>query len=875
VDTARGRVIADNEIKEHYANAKPYKKWLKNLVELEKQKSGVYKHQFLKEDEVLKLQKAFGWSYDELKMSVAAMAQNGKEAIAAMGVDTPLAILSKTYQPLYNYFKQLFAQVTNPPLDAIREEIVTSTRIYLGSEGNLLKPDENNAKRVKIALPVISNEELFEVKALNKFQVKEFSILYDYSKKTLEKALDELCVKIEDEVKKGVSIIILSDKGVDEKNAYIPALLAVSGVHNHLVRKNLRTHTSLIIESGEPREIHHFACLLGYGATVINPYLVYESIQKLIANKDLNLSYEKAVENFIKASSSGIVKIASKMGVSTLQSYNGSALFECLGLSSKVIDKYFTSTTSRIEGMDLEDFEKELIALHKHAFNDTHKALDSKGIHGFRSAKEEHLIDPLVIFNLQQACRNKDYKSFKKYSALVDEKQVNLRSLMEFDFSEAISIDKVESVESIVKRFRTGAMSYGSISKEAHECLAQAMNKIGAKSNSGEGGEDEERYEIKEGVDKNSAIKQVASGRFGVDLNYLSHAKEIQIKVAQGAKPGEGGQLMGFKVYPWIAKARHSTAGVTLISPPPHHDIYSIEDLAQLIYDLKHANKDAKISVKLVSENGIGTVAAGVAKAGANLILVSGYDGGTGASPRTSIPHAGIPWELGLAETHQTLILNKLRDRVRLETDGKLMNGRDLAIAALLGAEEFGFATAPLIVLGCTMMRVCHLNTCPFGIATQDTELRDRFKGKVDDVINFMYFIAEELREYMARLGFERLDDMIGRVDKLRQKSVQGKAGKLNLDKILKSLPTYNRTAVHFKDYKDNKLEKTIDYRILLPLCKNAVEKKEPIKLSLEVGNQSRTFATMLSSEILKTYGKDALDEDSIHIKAIGNAGNS
>lgn len=871
VDTARGRVIADNEIKEHYSNAKPYKKWLKNLVELEKQKSGVYKHEFLKDDEVLKLQKAFGWSYDELKMSVAAMAQNGKEAIAAMGVDTPLAILSKTYQPLYNYFKQLFAQVTNPPLDAIREEIVTSTRIYLGSEGNLLKPNENNAKRVKIALPVISNEELFEVKALNKFQVKEFSILYDYSKKTLEKSLDELCVKIENEVKKGASIIILSDKGVDEKNGFIPALLAVSGVHNHLVRKNLRTHTSLIIESGEPREIHHFACLLGYGATAINPYLVYESIQKLIANKDLNLSYEKAVENFIKASSSGIVKIASKMGVSTLQSYNGSALFECLGLNSQVIDKYFTSTVSRIEGMDLDDFEKELIALHKNAFNDTKKALNSQGIHSFRSAKEEHLIDPLVIFNLQKACRNKDYKSFKKYSALVNEKQINLRSLMEFDFSEAISIDKVESVESIVKRFRTGAMSYGSISKEAHECLAQAMNKIGGKSNSGEGGENEERYN----GDKNSAIKQVASGRFGVDLNYLINAKEIQIKVAQGAKPGEGGQLMGFKVYPWIAKARRSTAGVTLISPPPHHDIYSIEDLAQLIYDLKNANKEAKISVKLVSENGIGTVAAGVAKAGANLILVSGYDGGTGASPRTSIPHAGIPWELGLAETHQTLILNKLRDRVRLETDGKLMNGRDLAIAALLGAEEFGFATVPLMVMGCTMMRVCHLNTCPFGIATQDKELRERFKGRAEDVVTFMYFIALELREYMARLGFERLDDMIGRVDKLRQKSVEGKAGKLNLDKILKSLPTYNKTAVHFKDYKDNKLEKTIDYRILLPLCKNAVEKKEPIKLSLEVGNQSRTFATMLSSEILKTYGKEALNEDSIHIKAIGNAGNS
>lgn len=875
VDTARSRLIADQEIKEHYANAKPYKMWLKNLVELEKEHTQIYKHEFLKEDEVLKLQKAFGWNYDELQMSVKDMAQNAKESIAAMGVDTPLAILSKTYQPLYNYFKQLFAQVTNPPLNAIREEIVTSTRIYLGSEGNLLKPNENNAKRVKIALPIISNEELFELKNLSKFKVKELSILYDYSQNTLEKALDDLCIRVEKEVKEGTSIMILSDKGVDEKNAYIPALLAVSGVHNHLVRKNLRTHTSLIIQSGEPREIHHFACLLAYGATVINPYLVYESIQKLIMNKELDLAYEKAVQNFIKASSKGIVKIASKMGVSTLQSYNGSALFECLGLSSKVIDKYFTSTISRIEGIDLEDFEKELINLHKNAFNDTHKVLDSKGIHGFRSAKEEHLIDPLVIFNLQEACRNKDYKMFKKYSALIDEKQINLRSLMEFDFSEAISIDKVESVQSIVKRFKTGAMSYGSISKEAHECLALAMNKIGAKSNSGEGGEDEERYEIKDGLNKNSAIKQVASGRFGVDLNYLIHAKEIQIKIAQGAKPGEGGQLMGFKVYPWIAKARHSTPGVTLISPPPHHDIYSIEDLAQLIYDLKNANKDAKISVKLVSENGIGTVAAGVAKAGANLILVSGYDGGTGASPRTSIAHAGIPWELGLAETHQTLILNKLRDRVKLETDGKLMNGRDLAIAALLGAEEFGFASAPLIVMGCTMMRVCHLNTCPFGIATQDNKLRNRFKAKVDDVVNFMYFIAEELREYMAKLGFERLDDMIGRVDKLRQKSVQGKARKLNLDKILKSLPTYNKTAIHFKDYKDNKLEKTIDYRVLLPLCKNAVEKKEPIKLSLEVGNQSRTFATMLSSEILKTYGKNALEEDSIYIKAIGNAGNS
>ncbi|EAJ1632710.1 glutamate synthase large subunit [Campylobacter upsaliensis] len=874
VDTARGRVIADNEIKEQYANAKPYKKWLENLIRLENQEDQNYKHHFLKQDEILSLQKAFGWSYDELKLSVLAIANSGKEALAAMGVDTPLAVLSKQYQPLFNYFKQLFAQVTNPPLDALREEIVTSTRIYLGREGNLLKPNESNANRVKIQLPIISNEELFKIKNLKNFKVKEFSILYDYKKKSLESALEELFERVEAEIKKGVCVVILSDRGVSEKMAYIPSLLAVSGLHNYLVRKSLRTHTSIVLESAEPREIHHFACLLGYGATVINPYLVYESIKDLINKGELKLDYQKAVANFIKASSAGIVKIASKMGVSTLQSYNGSALFECLGINSKIVEKYFSSTTSRIEGIDLEDIEKETLKIHNGAFKDKSKALDSLGIHGFRSEKEEHLIDPLAIFHLQQACKNKDYESFKKYSHIINNKQIHLRSLMEFDFSEAIDIDEVESVESIVKRFRTGAMSYGSISKEAHEGLAKAMNQIGAKSNSGEGGEDESRYE-KENLMKNSAIKQVASGRFGVDLNYLNHAKELQIKVAQGAKPGEGGQLMGFKVYPWIAKARHSTPGVTLISPPPHHDIYSIEDLAQLIYDLKNANQNAKISVKLVSENGIGTVAAGVAKAGANLILVSGYDGGTGASPRTSIPHAGIPWELGLAETHQTLILNGLRERVRLETDGKLMSGRDLAIAALLGAEEFGFATAPLIVMGCTMMRVCHLNTCPFGIATQDVKLRERFKGKVDEVINFMHFIAQELREYMARLGFKNVNEMIGRVDKLRQKETSTKANKLNLDRILKALPTYNKTAVHFKEHKDNKLKKTIDYRILLPLCKKAVAHKKPIKLSLEVGNQSRTFATMLSSELLKSYGKDALQEDSIQITAIGNAGNS
>lgn len=872
VDTARGRIIDDSEIKAHYANAKPYQKWLENLIALEKQESKGYRHKFLAKDEVLRLQKVFGWSYDELQDSVLMMANSGKEALAAMGADTPLAVLSKEYQPLYNYFKQLFAQVTNPPLDALREEIVTSTRIYLGREGNLLKPDASNAKRVKVSLPIISNEELFKLKNLKSFKVREFSLLYEGGKSSLKEALNALFERVEAGIKEGVCAVILSDRGMDEKRLYIPALLAVSALHSYLVKKNLRTHASIVIESAEPREIHHFACLLGYGATVINPYLVYESIHDLIKRGILELDYQKAVTNFIRASTSGIVKIASKMGVSTLQSYNGSALFECLGLSEELTEEYFGSTVSRIGGIGLEDIERELKILHKRAFKDSSRSLDARGIHGFRSAKEEHLIDPLVIFHLQQACRQKDYQIFKKYSALVDEKQIALRSLMEFDFSEAISIAEVESAESIIKRFRTGAMSYGSISKEAHECLAEAMNRLGGRSNSGEGGEDEERYRD---ALKNSKIKQVASGRFGVDLAYLNSAEEIQIKIAQGAKPGEGGQLMGFKVYPWIAHARHSTPGVTLISPPPHHDIYSIEDLAQLIYDLENANKDAKISVKLVSENGIGTVAAGVAKAGADLILISGYDGGTGASPRTSIPHAGIPWELGLAETHQTLILNDLRDRVRLETDGKLLTGRDLAVAALLGAEEFGFASAPLMVMGCTMMRVCHLNTCPFGIATQDLELRGRFKGEVEAVMNFMRFIAEELREYMAALGFKTVDEMVGRVDKLRQKSGTGKAAKVNLDRILKSLPTYNKTAVHFKEVKQNKLEKTIDYRILLPLCKSALEKREKIKLSLEVGNQSRTFATMLSSEILKNYGKDALGEDHIQIKAIGNAGNS
>ncbi|MCI6217117.1 MAG: glutamate synthase large subunit [Helicobacter sp.] len=876
VDTARGRLVSDSELKEQYANAKPYKKWLESLIKIEKLDSHGFQEKFMESSEVLLLQKAFGWSYDELRGSILPMAQNGKESLAAMGIDTPLAVLDDSPQNLFSYFKQLFAQVTNPPLDAIREEIVTSQRIYLGREGNLLKPSEQNARRMKLVSPIISNEDLYKIENLSNLQVARLSLTFKHDKQDLESALESLFHIALESIQKGASILILSDRGVNKHTSAIPSLLAVSGLHYFLVRKNRRTHASLVIESAEPREIHHLACLLGYGATAINPYLVYESLQVLISKNNLQLPYEKAVTNYIHAATSGIVKIASKMGISTMQSYNGAQIFECVGIKSSVIDKYFTSTPSKIEGIGLDEIASDYLCVHKSAFESKSNALDSKGLHAWRAGGEEHLLDPMVIFKLQESCKRGDYGLFKEYSALVDSKLVSLRDCLEFDFSEAISIDEVESVESIVQRFKTGAMSYGSISQEAHECLAIAMNKLKAKSNSGEGGENAERYKIlPNGDNKSSAIKQVASGRFGVDIEYLVNAKEIQIKVAQGAKPGEGGQLPGFKVYPWVAKARHSTPGVTLISPPPHHDIYSIEDLAQLIYDLKNANTNANISVKLVAESGIGTVAAGVAKAGANIILVSGYDGGTGASPRTSIANAGLPWELGLSETHQTLILNNLRDRVRLETDGKLLNGRDLAVATLLGAEEFGFSTAPLIVIGCTMMRVCHLNTCPFGIATQDRQLRERFKGKPEYVMNFMRFVAQELREYMAKLGFRTIDEMVGRVDKLKKKVLSGKPGTINLDRMIKDLSTYNKTAVHFQGFKDNKLEKTIDYRILLPLCQNAIKKGRKIKLSLEVSNLSRTFATILSSEITKIHGAQGLKEDAITITAIGNAGNS
>ena len=886
VDTVKGEVVDDKTLKEQYASAKPYGEWLeKNLVKIENISSEGYKEESFDESERLILQRNFGYTYDELTSAILPMSEKGEEALAAMGVDTPLAVLSDRPQPLYNYFKQLFAQVTNPPIDAIREVIVTSSRMYLGPEGNLLNPNETNCRRVKLTSPIISNEEMYKVLNLDKqgFKVEVLPIVFDAKSGDLKKALDDLFAKADKAIENGATILVLSDKMVDENNVGIPALLATSGLHQHLIRTTKRTSVSIVLESGEPREIHHFATLLGFGVNAVNPYLAFETINDLVEKGMLKDSYEHGVKNYIKACNKGIVKILSKMGISTIQSYNGAQIFEAIGISKEVVDEYFTSTACRIDGVGLKEIAEETLRRHKNAYDElsVEVTLDSEGSHGYRSHKEEHLYNPLTIHKLQNSCRNKDYKEFKEYTAMLsgDERVINLRNIIDFDYSgESIPLDEVEPVESIVKRFKTGAMSYGSISKEAHECLAIAMNRIGGKSNTGEGGEERERFvRDANGDSRSSAIKQVASGRFGVTAEYLVNAKEIQIKMAQGAKPGEGGQLPAKKVYPWVAKARHSTTGVGLISPPPHHDIYSIEDLAQLIYDLKNANRDARISVKLVSEAGVGTVAAGVAKAGAEVILISGYDGGTGASPRTSIANAGLPWELGLAETHQTLVMNKLRDRVVIETDGKLMTGRDLAIAALLGAEEYGFATAPLVVMGCVMMRVCNLDTCPVGIATQNKELRKRFKGNPDHVVNFMTFIAMELREYMAKLGFRTVEEMIGRTDKLKvKKDVKGwKAKKVDLEKILHNPSIPQGVAISCTHPQPINLENTIDLQVLVPRCKDAIEKGEKVSFEVDVKNINRSFATILSSEVTKVYGQDGLPEDTIHIKANGAGGNS
>ena len=883
VDTVQGRVIGDEELKEMYADRQPYGEWLdSNLIELKNLKIPNQLVPTYKPEDLKRLQKAFGYSYEEVETSIKNMALNGGEGTAAMGIDIPLAVLSDKHQNLFNYFKQLFAQVTNPPIDAIREEVITSTTVYIGADGNLLEEKAENCKMLKVNNPILTNVDLLKIKNMKQdgFKIAEIPTIY-YKNSSLEKAMDYLFIEVDRAIRDGANILILSDRGVDEYHVAMPSLLALSGLQQHLVRTKKRTSVAIILETGEPREVHHFATLLGYGACAVNPYLAHETIRQLIDTGMLQKDYYAAVDDYNHGILSGIVKIASKMGISTIQSYQGAKIFEAIGLKEEFINRYFTDTVSRVGGIGIEEIAQDYLARHSQAFDplglEVDLTLDSLGQHKSRSCGEEHLYNPRTIHMLQQSTRLGNYEMFKQYTDMVNEEgaHINLRGQLDFNYpKKGIPIEEVESVDEIVQRFKTGAMSYGSISKEAHETLAIAMNRLHGKSNSGEGGEEIERLD----TEKCSAIKQVASGRFGVTSRYLVSAKEIQIKMAQGAKPGEGGHLPGGKVYPWIAKTRHSTPGVSLISPPPHHDIYSIEDLAQLIYDCKNANKDARISVKLVSEAGVGTVAAGVAKAGAGLILISGYDGGTGAAAKSSIHNAGLPWELGLAETHQTLIQNGLRERVRIETDGKLMSGRDVAIAAILGAEEFGFATAPLVTMGCVMMRVCNLDTCPVGVATQNPELRKNFRGKPEYVINFMRFIAQNLREYMAKLGVRTIDELVGRTDLLKVKEVptSDRAATLDLSQILhnpyegtKTPMTYNPKKIY-----DFELEKTLDEKVLVKELLPALEKHQKRSLEVDVTNTNRTFGTIFGSEITRRY-PEGVEEDSYVIKCTGAGGQS
>ena len=881
VDTVNGKLIDDDELKESYATRKPYGEWLNNnLVNLKDIHIPNVKVETYEKEERQRLQKNFGYSFEDLQR-IIPMANTGNEATKAMGKDTPLAVLSERTHPLFNYFKQLFAQVTNPPIDAIREEIVTSTSVYLGKDGNILEEKPDNCNVLKINNPILTNTDILKLKNIKEpgFKTAVVPIVY-YKGIKLEKAIEQVYVEVDKAHKDGANIIILSDRGVDEYHVQIPSLLAVSAVHQYLVKTKKRTTLSLVLESGEPRSVHHFATLLGYGASAVNPYLAHETIKQMVEEGMINKDPYAAIDDYNEAILSGIVKIASKMGISTIQSYQGSQIFEAVGISSDVINKYFTGTVSPVEGITLDDIEESVDKLHSTAF-DPLELDESSGDHKLRSGKEEHKYNPATIHTLQMATWTNNYQLFKQYTHMIDEEMapVHLRGLMDFNYPEngGIPIEQVESVDSIVKRFKTGAMSYGSISQEAHETMAIAMNMIGGKSNSGEGGESIERLTIgSDGLNKCSKIKQVASGRFGVTSRYLVSAEEIQIKMAQGAKPGEGGHLPGKKVYPWVAKTRYSTPGVSLISPPPHHDIYSIEDLAQLIYDLKNANRDSRISVKLVSEAGVGTVAAGVAKAGAQVILVSGFDGGTGAAPENSIYNAGLPWELGLAEAHQTLIANELRNKVVVETDGKLMSGRDVAIAAMLGAEEYGFATAPLVTMGCVMMRVCNLDTCPVGVATQNPELRKRFKGKPEYVVNFMKFIAQELREYMAKLGIRTVDELVGRVDLLKVKDgvSEGKADEVCLSKILNADFADVRVKYDKKNVYDFKLDETKDVTVLIKKLGKALEQKKPASVEVDVTNIDRSFGTIFGSEITKKYN-DTLEDDMYTVKCNGAGGQS
>ncbi len=890
VDTVQGRIISDDELKSTMAAEHPYQEWLDTyMVDLEEIEDG----QHIPPpplSRVIERQQVFGYTYEQLRKILGPMATDGVEPVGAMGNDTPLAVLSDMPQLLYNYFRQLFAQVTNPPIDAIREDIITDTGVNMGTELNILQTLPENCRQIRIETPVLTNEELSKIRDLDRkyFRSETFSILFDPDEGSegMENTLQQIFADVDEAIEGGVNILVLSDRGVHQNRAAIPALLAVSGLHHHLIRTGKRTQVTLILESGEPREVHHFAVLIGYGASAINPYLGFESLEVMVQEGMLNgFDVPTAHYNYRKALIKGIVKTCSKMGISTIQSYCGAQIFEALGLKQEFVDKYFTWTPTRVEGIGIEEIAQETIRRHHKAFpqrSPNGEVLPAGGEYQWRHDGERHLFNPQTIHFLQQATRSNDYSVFKLYSSLVndqDRKTMTLRGLLDFKFlDEPIPLDEVEPVESIVKRFKTGAMSYGSISKEAHEALAIAMNRIGGKSNTGEGGEDPQRYiQLENGDSKNSAIKQVASGRFGVTSEYLIQAKELQIKMAQGAKPGEGGQLPGRKVYPWIAKVRHSTPGVGLISPPPHHDIYSIEDLAELIHDLKNANKDARINVKLVAEVGVGTIAAGVAKGHADVILISGHDGGTGASPQSSIKYAGLPWELGVAETHQTLVINELRSRVVVETDGQLKTGRDLAVAALLGAEEYGFATTPLVSLGCIMMRVCHLDTCPVGVATQNPELRKKFTGDPQYVVNFMYFMAQELREYMAKLGFRTINEMIGRVDKLEARAAveHWKSRGLDYSNILYAPPMPDSVGRYCQVGQNHGLDKALDNTTLLELCKPALEEGKRVAATLPIRNINRVVGTIVGSALTKRYGAAGLPEDTIELHFQGSAGQS
>jgi glutamate synthase (ferredoxin) len=893
VDTREGRIISDEEIKMSIAAEKPYRDWIEtNVIDLE----SLPDHEKMRNPDednysITARQKAFGYTQEDIGMQIRPMASNGIELIGSMGNDTPLAVLSNRPRLMYDYFKQLFAQVTNPPIDSIREEIVTSTTVMLGTEGNLLEPGELNCRRIRIPHPILTNEDLEKIRGIDKpgFKAITLPIFYDVASggKGIEQTMQDLYRQAEKAVAQGVNIIILSDKGELEKSrAPIPALLALSGFHHFLINAGHRTKVGLIIESGEPRTVHHFAMLIGYGAGAVNPYLAFETVSQQVAQGRIKLDEKKAIKNYVKAVVKGVVKTMAKMGISTVQSYRGAQIFEAVGLNTQLVDTYFTRTPSRIEGIGIETVAEEVRKRHEASFppsgNKVNRGLEAGGDRKWRHDGEFHLFSPEAIHLLQHSCRTGNYGLFKNYEKLIDDQSEHyctIRGLMDIRFAEKpVPIEEVEPVEAIVKRFKTGAMSYGSISKESHETLAIAMNRLGGKSNTGEGGEDPERF-VKDanGDSRMSAIKQVASGRFGVTSEYLASANEIQIKMAQGAKPGEGGQLPGTKVYPWVAKTRHSTPGVGLISPPPHHDIYSIEDLAQLIFDLKNANPSARINVKLVSTVGVGTIAAGVAKAHADVVLISGHDGGTGASPVSSIMHAGMPWELGLAEAHQTLMLNNLRSRIVVEADGQLKTARDIVIAAMLGAEEFGFATTGLVVMGCIMMRCCQDDSCPVGIATQNPELRRNFKGKPEHVENFMRFLAEGVREYMAKLGIRKLDDLVGRTDLLAMSRTVShwKAKGVDLSKILHQVDTGDNDTPYCTIAQEHGIEESLDMTTLMTICEPAIKRGEKVNTTLPIKNINRVAGTIVGHAVTKAYGSKGLPDDTIHLKFIGSAGQS